>query len=73
MHDTTRTILIALGVALLVILLIPLLFMAGMMGTMAGGMSGMMNGGGAWVMGGWVLLILVVGITLIAIGVSRRR
>ncbi len=73
MNDATRTILIALGVALLVVILVPLLFMAGMMGAMAGGMSGMMNGPGTWIMGSLVLLILVMGIALIAIGVGRRR
>ncbi len=61
MNDTTRTVLIALGVVLLVTLLVPLLFM-----------TGMMNGGGVWFMGGLVLLILV-GITLIAIGGGRPR
>lgn len=73
MNKTTRTVLIALGVALLVILLVPLLFMAGMMGARTGGMGGMMNGGSVWFMGGLALLILVVGITLTAIGVGRRR
>ena len=72
MNDTTRTVLIALGVALLVIILVPLLFMMGMMGAMTGGMGGMMNGGGAWIMGGLVLLILVAGIAFIAIGMGRR-
>lgn len=73
MHNTTRIVLIALGVALLVVVLIPLLLMAGMMGVMTGGMSGMMNGGGGWMMGGFVLLILAVGIALLSIGVGRRR
>ncbi len=72
MNDTTRTILIALGVVLLVIILVPLLFMAGMMGGMMNG-NGMMNGGGACVMRGLVLLILVAGMGLLAIGVGRRR
>ena len=71
MNDTTRTALIALGVVLLVITLVPLLFMAGMMGAMSGGMGGMMNGG-AWIMGGLVLLILVAGIVFIAIGMGRH-
>lgn len=71
MNDTTRTVLIALGVALLVIILVPLLFMMGMMGAMTGGMGGMMNGG-VWIMGGPVLLILVAGIAFIAIGMGRR-
>lgn len=73
MNDTTRTVLIALGVSLLVIVLVPLLFMGGMMGAMSEGMGGMMNGGGAWIMGALVLLILVMGIALIAIGVGRRQ
>ena len=72
MNDTTRTIFIALGVALLVVVLVPVLFMVGMMGGMTGGMGGMMNGGGAWMMGSLVLLILVVGIALIAMGMRRR-
>lgn len=71
MNDTTRMVLIALGVALLVVILVPLLFMAGMMGAMTGGMEGMMNGGAAWVTGGLVLLILMAGIVLI--GAGRRR
>ena len=71
MNDTTRTVLIALGVALLAIILVPLLFMMGMMGAMTGGMGGMMNGD-VWIMGGLVLLILVAGIAFIAIGMGRR-
>lgn len=73
MNDTTRTVFIALGVALLVIILVPLLFMVGMMGAMTGGMGGMMNGGGAWIMGGLVLLILVASVVSVAIGMGRRR
>lgn len=73
MNDTTRTVLIALGIGLLVIVLVPLLFMAGMMGAMAGGVGGMMNGGGTMILGGAVLLILIAAIILIAIGVGRRR
>ncbi|MBA3519263.1 MAG: hypothetical protein H0T75_16870 [Rhizobiales bacterium] len=72
MHNTTRTILVALGVALLVVVLVPLVLMMGMMSVMPGGMSGMMNGGG-WMLGSFVLVILVVGIALLAIGVVRRR
>ena len=73
MDDTNRTVLIALGIALLVVILVPLLFMAGMMGAMTGGMGGMMNGGSAWIIGGLVLLILTAAIALVAIGVGRRR
>lgn len=36
-------------------------------------MAGRMNGGGARVMGGLMLLVLVMGIALIAIGVGRRQ
>ncbi len=61
MNDTTRTVLIALSVALLVIILVPLLFMAVMMGAMTGDM------------GILVLLILVAGIALVAIGAGRRQ
>jgi hypothetical protein len=82
MNDTTRIVLIALGIALLVAVLLPLLFMAGMM-SMMGGMMSMMNGTmgnmmsgqccGAvpWVMGGLVLLVLVVGVVLLAVGLRR--
>ena len=73
MNDATRTVLIAFGVALLVIILVPLLFMMGMMGAMTGGMGGMMDGGGVWLMGALVLLILVAGIVFVAIGMGRRR
>ncbi|MDQ3780993.1 MAG: hypothetical protein M3354_10695 [Chloroflexota bacterium] len=72
MHNTTRIILMALGVALLVVVLVPLVLMMGMMSVMPGGMSGMMNGGG-WMLGSFVLVILVVGIALLAIAVVRRR
>ena len=40
MNDTTRTILIALGIALLFVVLLPLLFMTGMMGGMVEPMNG---------------------------------
>lgn len=65
MNDTTRTILIALGVALLVVVLVPLLFMTGMMASMTSG--GMMIGRGVGVIGILVLLAVV------AIGANRRR
>ena len=68
MSDNARTILIALGVALIVVILVPALFMGGMMAAM---MSGDMMGSGAWVVLGLVLLILVAGgVVLVA---SLRR
>ncbi len=66
MNETTRTILIALGVTLLVIVFVPLLFMAGMMG-------GMMNGGAGWIMASLVVLVLVAGTVAIAIAISIRQ
>ena len=66
MNDATRTILIALGVALILLVLVPLLFMMGMM------MGGRMDGGNLWAMGGLVLLVLVVSSVLIVAGVGRR-
>ena len=71
MTDTTRTILIALGVALLVVVVVPLLFMAGMMEGMMGDGAGMMDGWSGWVMGGLVVLVLLGGIALVAIGMRR--
>lgn len=71
MNDTNRTVLIALGVALLIIILVPLLFMAGMMGATTGGMGRMMGGRAAWIMAGLVLLTLVAGIAIVAIGERR--
>ena len=69
MNDTTRTVLIALGVALLVVVLLPLLFMGGMMSSM---MGGMMGGSGPWVMAVLVLLVLGVGVALLAVGLRQR-
>ena len=71
MNDTTRTILIALGIALLVVVLIPFLFMGGMMASMMGGMTGMM-GGASWVMPSLVLLVLVAGAVLLVTGLRRQ-
>ena len=71
MNDTTRTILIALGIALLVVVLVPVLFMSGMMASMMGGMSGMM-GGASWVMPSLVLLVLVAGVALLVTGLRRQ-
>ncbi len=68
MSDNARTILIALGVALIVVILVPALFMGGMRAAM---MSGDMMGSGAWLVLGLVLLILVAGgVVLVA---SMRR
>jgi len=68
MTDNARTILIALGVALIVVILVPALFMGGMMAAM---MSGDMMGSGAWVVLGLALLIVVAGgVVLVA---SLRR
>jgi len=79
MNDTTRIVLIALGIALLVVVLLPLLFMAGMMGMVGGMMSGsmgnMMNGSmgaGPWVMGGLVLLVVAAGVALLVVGLRRQ-
>jgi hypothetical protein len=74
MSDTARTILIALGVALVVVILVPTLFMGGMMGTMMG--SGIMGGmgamgGAAWVMLGLVLVILLAGVGLLVSALRR--
>jgi hypothetical protein len=71
MNDTTRTILIALGIALLVVVLLPFLFMSGMMASMMGGMTGMM-GGASWVMPSLVLLVLVAGVALLVTGLRRQ-
>ena len=67
MSDTTRTLLIALGVALLVVVLVPLLFMSGMMapGMTGGMMGGGMMGGGAWIV---LVVVLVAGVVLLALG-----
>lgn len=79
MNDTTRIVLIALGIALLVVVLLPLLFMAGMMGMMGGMMSGSMGnimngsmGAGPWVMGGLVLLVVAAGVALLLVGLRRQ-
>jgi hypothetical protein len=74
MSDTTRMVLIAFGIALLVVVLLPLLFMSGMMASMMNGMMGPMMGGMSmsWVMAAFVLLILLAGVALLAIGLRRR-
>jgi len=79
MSDTTRIVLIALGVALLVAVLLPLLFMGGMMGAMMGGgmMGGGMMGGGQccggapWVMVGLLVLVVLLGGFLLELGLRR--
>ncbi len=74
MSDTARTILIALGVALLVVILVPALFMGGMMGTMMGGgiMGGMTAmGAGVWVMFGLVVVIVLAGVGLLVTALRR--
>ncbi len=68
MSDNARTILIALGVALIVVILVPALFMGGMMAAM---MSGDMMGSGAWVVLGLVLLILVAGGAVLVASLRR--
>ncbi len=73
MNETARTVLIALGIALLVLIVVPLLVMMGMMGTMTGGMGGMMAGPGTWFMGALVLVVLLAGVALLAIGMRRRQ
>jgi hypothetical protein len=70
MSDTTRVVLIALGVALIVVVLLPFLFMGGMMGAMMGG--GMVAGGAPWVMLGLPLLVLLTGTVLLVLGLRRR-
>src|SRR6266508_2525068 len=72
MTDTTRTVLIALGIALLVVVLLPLLFMGGMMAGMMGGMMGPMMGGASWIMPSLVLLVLVAGVALLVTGLRRQ-
>jgi hypothetical protein len=69
MSDNTRTMLIALGVALVVVILAPALFMSGMMGTM---MNRGVMGSGAWVMLALVLAVLVAGGALLVTGLRRR-
>ena len=74
MSDTTRLVLIALGIALLVVVLLPLLFMSGMMASMMNGMMGPMMGGMSmsWVMVALVLLVLLAGVGLLVAGLRQR-
>ncbi|HEV2106890.1 MAG TPA: hypothetical protein VGR16_01360 [Thermomicrobiales bacterium] len=71
MSETTRMVLIALGVALLVVVLVPGLLMTGMIASMMGG--GMMEGWGAGVTGALVLLVVAAGVALVAIALRGRR
>ncbi|MDQ3223578.1 MAG: hypothetical protein M3Q75_08945 [Gemmatimonadota bacterium] len=73
MDDTARTVLIALGVALVVVILAPPLFMIGMMGSMMGGIVGMMDGSGAWMISALVSLVVVLGAVLLVIASRDRR
>ncbi len=72
MNNPTRTVLIALGIALLVVVLLPLLFMSGMMASMMSGMMGPMMGGTSWVMVALVLLVLLAGVGLLVAGLRHR-
>jgi hypothetical protein len=75
MNNTTRTVLIALGIAVLVLVLLPLLFMTGMMsmmGHMMNGTPGPMMGGMSWVMVSLVLLVLLAGVGLLVAGLRYR-
>jgi hypothetical protein len=69
MNDTTRTILIVLGVALLVIVLLPLLYMGGMMGGM---MRGQCCGNALWLTIGLGLLVLVAGGVFLIVRLRRQ-
>jgi hypothetical protein len=83
MTDTTRTVLIALGVSLLVVVLAPLLVCVGgmatgdmnsMMGNTGGmgRMDGMMSGRMPWVVGGLALVMLIAGVVSLVAGLRRR-
>lgn len=79
MHDTTRVVLIALGVALLVAVLLPVAAMGTMMGwpgPMLGWTGPMMGGGmmsGAAVWWFWFpVLVLVVGGIALAVGLRKH-
>jgi hypothetical protein len=71
--DTTRIVLIALGVALIVIVVVPFFFMASMMSAMMGGMmgGGMMPAGAAWIMLALPLLVVALGAVLLVLGLRR--
>ena len=65
MSDSSRIVLIVLGVLLLLLVFFPLLFMSGMMGAMMGG-SGM-----PWGMGSLALVVLLAGLALVVVGLRR--
>jgi hypothetical protein len=67
--DTTRIILIALGVSILVVVLLPTLFMSGMMAAM---MGGTVPGGMGWLAGIWVIVLVLLGVGLVVAGVRTR-
>jgi hypothetical protein len=67
--DATRTVLIALGLALLVAVLLPAVFMGSMMASMTSG--GTMGGGGPWVMLALAMLVVAAGVVLLAAGLRR--
>lgn len=77
MTDTTRTVLISVGISLLVVVIVPLLvclsMMIGMDDMMRGNgdMMGRMTGA-AWIPVGLVLLILIVGAVLLRLGIRQR-
>ena len=79
MESGTRTLLIALGAALLVIVLVPAIFMGICMAT-GMNMGGMMSGSSTmhnmssnmpWVIGGFALVIVIAGIGLLMVGLKR--
>lgn len=73
MSDTTRTVLIAAGVAILVVTLLPLLFMAGMMSMMGSMMNQMPMMPGGMAVGILLFLALIVlGVTLLALGLRGQ-
>jgi hypothetical protein len=77
MVDSTKIVVIALGVALLVVVLVPALFMGvclatGMTGgMMSGGSTGHMPAATHWVMGGFVVVVLALGVVLLWAGLRR--
>ena len=73
MRETTRTVLIALGIALLVVVVVSLLFMASRMNGMMGGVMGQPNPlpwPGVVIAVSW--LLVAAGIVLLLIWAARR-
>ncbi|MHB8577709.1 MAG: hypothetical protein ACYDCQ_20545 [Dehalococcoidia bacterium] len=69
MNDTTQVLLIAIGVAILVVVLLPFLFIGSMMSSM----GSMMGGGAVWLLPLFlVLIVLIAGAALLAVGLRRR-